>query len=121
MCAVLSQAKKNLKALEHAKLALLICEDNLIKTYYLFMQLKSKNVNLLENDDDILNNEKKYDFNCDIWSLGIVLFELISNKLKATHVAPLTDRINYESETQSKFKNPILNDKNHANKFQTSN
>ena len=52
MCAVLSQANKHLNALKHAKLSLLICEDNLIKTYYLFMQLKSKNVNLLENDDD---------------------------------------------------------------------
>ena len=38
--------------------------------------------------------------------------ELISNKLKETHVAPLTDRINYESETQSKYKKPIISDKN---------
>ena len=38
--------------------------------------------------------------------------EYISNKLKETHVAPITSLINYESETQSKFKKPILNDKN---------
>ena len=38
--------------------------------------------------------------------------EYISNKLKETHVAPMTSLINYESETQSKFKKPILNDKN---------
>ena len=38
--------------------------------------------------------------------------ELISNKLKETHVAPLTDRINYESETQSKYKKPIIKDSN---------
>ena len=38
--------------------------------------------------------------------------EYISNKLKETHVAPTTSLINYESETQSKFKKPILNDKN---------
>ena len=30
---------------------------------------------------EIANNEQNYDFNCDIWSLGIVLFELITNKL----------------------------------------
>ena len=55
MCAVLSQAKKHMKALKHAKLALLICEDNLIKTYYLFVQMESKNINFLDNTD----NEKK--------------------------------------------------------------
>ena len=55
MCAVLSQAKKHTKALKHAKLALLICEDNLIKTYYLFVQMESKNINFLDNTD----NEKK--------------------------------------------------------------
>jgi hypothetical protein len=38
--------------------------------------------------------------------------EYISNKLKETHVAQMTSLINYESETQSKFKKPILNDKN---------
>lgn len=52
MCAVLSQAKKHMKALNHAKLALLICEDNLIKTYFLFQQMQSKDVNLLENIDN---------------------------------------------------------------------
>ena len=62
MCAVLSQAKKNLKALKHAKLALLICEDNIIKTYFLFLQMKSKNINLLENIDSE-EKEKNEDSN----------------------------------------------------------
>ena len=62
MCAVLSQAKKHMKALKHAKLALLICEDNLIKTYFLFQQMKSKNVNLLENiESDNKENENEKD------------------------------------------------------------
>ena len=51
MCAVLSQAKKHMRALKHAKLALLLSEDNIIKTYYLFLQMKSKDINLLENID----------------------------------------------------------------------
>ena len=38
--------------------------------------------------------------------------ELISKKLKATHVAPLPTKIQYESETQSKFKKPEISDKN---------
>ena len=38
--------------------------------------------------------------------------EFISNKLKETHVAPLTTKINYESETQSKFQKPVISEKN---------
>ena len=40
---------------------------------------------------EIANNEEKYDFNCDIWSLGIVLFELVTNKLPW-----YKEKINYE-------------------------
>ena len=38
--------------------------------------------------------------------------EFISNKLKETHVAPLTTKINYETETQSKFQKPVISEKN---------
>ena len=55
MCAVLSQANKHIEALKHAKLANLICEDNLIKTYYLFIQMKLKNIFSIENKN---NNNK---------------------------------------------------------------
>jgi len=37
MCAALSQSNRHIEAIKHAKLAGLICEDNLIKTYYLFI------------------------------------------------------------------------------------
>ena len=30
---------------------------------------------------EILNDEENYNFNCDIWSLGVILFELITYKL----------------------------------------
>ena len=73
MCAVLSQANRHIEALNHAKLARLICEDNFIKTYYLFIQMKLKNVFSLENkssnkanntnnecvEEDDLNNSEK--------------------------------------------------------------
>ena len=62
MCAVLSQAKKHMRALKHAKLALLLSEDNIIKTYYLFLQMKSKDINLLENID---SEEKEKNDNSD--------------------------------------------------------
>ena len=48
MCAVLSQANKHVDALKHAKLAALMCEDNLIKTNYLYKQMKNKNF-LIDN------------------------------------------------------------------------
>ena len=56
MCAVLSQANRHVEALKHAKLAGLICEDNLIKTYYLFIQMKLKNIFSLENKNNNSNN-----------------------------------------------------------------
>ena len=41
--------------------------------------------------------------------------EMISNKLKETHIAPpITTKINYESEAQSKFKKPLINESNQA-------
>ena len=54
MCAALSQVNKHIEALKHAKLACLICEDNIIKTYYLFFQMKLKNI--FSNDNKNNNN-----------------------------------------------------------------
>ena len=51
MCAVLSQSNKHTEALEHARISALICEDNIIKTYYLFDQLKKKII--VFNKDEI--------------------------------------------------------------------
>ncbi len=35
--------------------------------------------------------------------------ELISNKLKETHITPLSQEINYDSETKDKFREPSIN------------
>ena len=40
---------------------------------------------------EMANNETKYDFNTDIWSLGVVLFELLTFKLPW-----YKEKINYE-------------------------
>ena len=53
MCAVLSQANRHVEALKHAKLAALMCEDNLIKTNYLYIQMKNKNFSDFKNIDEI--------------------------------------------------------------------
>jgi len=59
MCAALSQANKHIEALKHAKLACLICEDNIIKTYYLFFQMKLKNLFSNENKNKNDNDKDK--------------------------------------------------------------
>jgi hypothetical protein len=60
MGVVLSEAKRHVDSLKHIKLAALICEDNLIKTTYLYNELKEI---LLNNSDDGggRNNENKND------------------------------------------------------------
>ena len=52
MCAVLSQANRHVDALKHAKLAALMCEDNLIKTNYLYIQMKNNNFCTNKNEDE---------------------------------------------------------------------
>ena len=67
MCAVLSQANRHVNALRHAKLAALMCEDNLIKTNYLYIQMKNNNFwdfkdsneNEDENDENNQNIKEK--------------------------------------------------------------
>ena len=51
MSVILSQAKRHVDSLYHAKLAGLICEDNIIKAYYLYLIIQNdfKNNNIKEN------------------------------------------------------------------------
>ena len=54
MCAAYSQSNNHREALYHANLAALICEDNIVKTYYLLRQTKKE----IENEKNFPN--KKY-------------------------------------------------------------
>ena len=54
MGVVFSEAKRHVDSLKHIKLAALICEDNLIKTTYLYNQLKES---LLNNNDKSEDSE----------------------------------------------------------------
>ena len=61
MCAVLSQANRHVDALKHAKLAALMCEDNLIKTNYLYKQMKNKNFLIESNSKNNNTNNSNED------------------------------------------------------------
>ena len=54
MCAAYSQSNNHREALYHANLAALICEDNIVKTYYLLKQTKKE----IDNEKNFQN--KKY-------------------------------------------------------------
>ena len=56
MSVILSQAKRHVDSIKHAKLAALICEDNLIKTHLLYNQLKETLLNSNNNSENY-NNE----------------------------------------------------------------
>lgn len=62
MGVVFSEAKRHVDSLKHIKLAALICEDNIIKTTYLYNHLKQSlldNNNKSENDNSELVNIKQ--------------------------------------------------------------
>ena len=88
MCAVLSQANKHIEALKHAKLAALMCEDNLIKTHYLYNQMKLNNF----KNNRINNNEDDFS----------IFTEKINQSLKIIHelynrVINLRNKFNFSS------------------------
>ena len=61
MSAILSDANRYVDSLKHAKLASIICEDNVVKTYYLYYQIRDKQIkkeNNINEEDSILLNDK---------------------------------------------------------------
>ena len=62
-----------------------------------------------ENNDYITKySSEYYDKNSLMNTNNKKELEMISNKLKETHIAPPSDEINYESETQAKYRKPNL-------------
>lgn len=53
MCAVLSQNNNHTEALRHAKIASLMCEDNIVKTQVLFKQIQNE-YNMKKNKKQVL-------------------------------------------------------------------
>ena len=109
MCAALSQANRHVEALKHAKLAGLICEDNLIKTHYLFIQMKLNNFNKNENQNqndlfNILTDSKKVE---KIEQIINDLFYKIKN-IKNSFNSSINNNRNFNSCLDYR-KNEILN------------
>ena len=103
MCAVLSQSNKHLDALKHAKLAALMCEDNLIKTKYLYGQMKDNNFQ--NNNEDNNNNEEEY----------IDYIEKIKQNFKI--ILELFNRVIYLRNNNFETKTPNLNNSNPTEKI----
>jgi hypothetical protein len=64
MCAVLSQANNHEEAIRHAQIASYMCEDNIIKTYYLFYQIQddiNKKINANPEGPEFNENVKLLD------------------------------------------------------------
>jgi tetratricopeptide (TPR) repeat protein len=93
MCAVLSQANNHEEAIRHARLASYMCEDNILKTYYLYYQVKEElnnrmnsnaentdNIKDLMKLDDKLNEMKKVINNLHKQILEIRNYKHNSNK-----------------------------------------
>ena len=58
MCAVLSQANNHNDALKHAQMASYICEDNILKTYYLYHQIRD-DIKKNNEEDDLVQLDDK--------------------------------------------------------------
>ena len=106
MCAVLSQANKHFDALKHAKLAALMCEDNLIKTKYLYSQMK---VNNFHNNNEDNNNEEEF----------VDYIEKIKQNFKI--ILELFNRIINLRNKNLEKKTPILNNSNPNEKISETN
>ena len=102
MSAALSQANKHIEALNHAKLAALICEDNIIKTKYLSTQM----VNKIENN--IKNNKE----NSEIIKYTIIIDELykkVINIQKRYNINLNFNENNVRKNTENSIRNNIKN------------
>ena len=72
MCAVLSQANKHVSALTHAKLAMLMCEDNLTRSFHLYNHIYNSNNSSNKDKNDITLNKA---------SQSIIVLKELYNKI----------------------------------------
>ena len=111
MCAVLSQANRHVDALKHAKLAALMCEDNLIKTNYLYMQMKNNNFwdfkNSNENEDE--NDENNQNFKEKIKESYKIINELYNRVMEIRGSNDCMNN-NIENGGMSNYNNYLMNE-----------
>ena len=114
MCAVLSQANRHVDALKHARLASLMCEDNLIKTNYLYIQMKEKILDKKHNNKNIINNinnKKNEEDNETIFNEKIKMSYKIINELnnKVLQIRNNPNSINSSTKSNKLNEIPINN------------
>ena len=118
MSAILSEANRHVEALNEAKLASIICEDNLVKTNYLYYQIRdkqikngrlfnnNKNINMNNNEEDniLLNDKIKLNFK--------IINELYNIVLNLRNYKESKIKINSFSNKLLGIKNEIFDDNN---------
>ena len=125
MSAILSEANRYVDALKHAKLASIICEDNLVKTYYLYFQIRDKqvkngiifnnrnnnNININEEDNILLNDKIKLNYK--------IINELYNIIINLRNYDDTKNKINSFPNKMLAFKseNSYENKKNKNNNF----
>ena len=113
MSDLLSQANRHIEGLKHAKLASVICEDNIIKTNHLYSQIRDKQIK-----NSILFNKNINNNNINIGDENSLLNDKI--KLNYKIINELYDIIlnlrDFDAKPKySSFSNKILNYKNEYN------
>ena len=108
MSALLSEASQHIEALKQARLASIICEDNLIKTYYLYHQIRE---NLIKKDI-LSNNNKNSNNNNNINNLINNMNNINMNK---EDNILLNDKIKMNYKIINELYNIVLNSRNYDN------
>ena len=106
MSAILSEANRHAEALNEAKLASIICEDNLVKTNYLYYQIRDKQI---KNGKSFNNNKNLYTYN------GGYISNNNSNNGNGNDDDNilLNDKIKLNFKIISELNNLVLNSKNY--------
>ena len=97
---VLSQANRHVDALNHAKLASIICEDNLIKTYYLSQKINTNNISSNNNDEDSILFNEKIKLNSKII---YELYTIIINLEKYKNITKTEQFINKATDNKNEY------------------
>ena len=128
MSEILSQVNRHMEALKHAKLASLICEDNLIKSNYLYTQIKDNQIknaiisnkndnnndnNIIKDDDIFINDKIKLNYKL-IQELFDIIMDIRDSKKKQKFISISNKVLNNRFES---YKENDENKKNIFNSF----
>ena len=106
MSILLSKVKKHVDSLYHSKLAALICEDNLIKTSYLYQVIKNdfKNNKIKENGSSDELNEIKEQIKQN-YKIVFELKKIVKNLRNNSHISnnDNNNSNNYNTKNNQKF------------------